>query len=79
NRKTHEADHNYLSTEDLIANFAAQRSKLVRLCHDHFEAMLTCSAIHPRLGVPMRMIDLLYFVAEHDDHHIATIHYLINR
>lgn len=79
NRKTHEADHNYLSTDDLIANFTVERTKLIELCRDHFEEIKTLSAIHPRLGTPMRIIDLMYFVAEHDDHHLATIHHLLNK
>lgn len=79
NRKTHEADHNYLSTDDLISNFATERAKLVQWSRDHFEHLTTKSSIHPRLGVPMRMVDLLYFVAEHDDHHLTTIHYLISQ
>jgi hypothetical protein len=29
--------------------------------------------LHPRLKQPMRLVDHLYFVAEHDDHHLATI------
>jgi hypothetical protein len=28
-------------------------------------------AIHPRLQTPMRLLDWIYFVAEHDDHHFA--------
>jgi uncharacterized damage-inducible protein DinB len=31
------------------------------------------SALHPRLQVPMRLVDHLFFVAEHDDHHRARI------
>jgi hypothetical protein len=31
------------------------------------------TALHPRLKIPMRIVDLAYFVAEHDDHHLATI------
>jgi hypothetical protein len=29
--------------------------------------------VHPRLGTPMRLVDMMFFVAEHDDHHLATI------
>jgi hypothetical protein len=29
--------------------------------------------------VPMRLVDHLYFAAEHDDHHLATIWALIQR
>jgi len=31
------------------------------------------SALHPRLGTPLRLIDHALFVAEHDDHHLARI------
>jgi hypothetical protein len=33
---------------------------------------------HPRLKTQMRLVDHLYFVAEHDDHHLAHIWKLIN-
>jgi len=29
--------------------------------------------VHPRLKQPMRLVDHLFFVAEHDDHHMARI------
>jgi predicted short-subunit dehydrogenase-like oxidoreductase (DUF2520 family) len=29
------------------------------------------TSLHPRLKRPMRLIDLCFFVAEHDDHHLA--------
>jgi hypothetical protein len=28
---------------------------------------------HPRLSTPMRLIDLAFFVAEQDDHHMAKL------
>ena len=31
------------------------------------------TALHPRLEQPMTVIDLFFFVAEHDDHHLARI------
>ena len=36
-------------------------------------AVFPRSATHPRLGVPMRLVDLMLFIAEHDDHHLAAI------
>ncbi len=30
-------------------------------------------ALHPRLQQPVSVVDLGFFVAEHDDHHLATI------
>jgi hypothetical protein len=32
---------------------------------------------HPRLKTPMRLVDHLYFAAEHDDHHLARIWELV--
>ena len=37
------------------------------------------SALHPRLNQPMRLCDMMFFQAEHDDHHLATITELIKR
>lgn len=30
-------------------------------------------ATHPRLQIIMRPVDVAYFAAQHDDHHIASI------
>jgi hypothetical protein len=30
-------------------------------------------ALHPRLNVRIRVLDLAFFIAEHDDHHLARI------
>lgn len=36
-------------------------------------ALFARAILHPRLKKPMRLVDHLYFVAEHDDHHLAFI------
>jgi uncharacterized damage-inducible protein DinB len=41
--------------------------------------MLSRISVHPRLNQPMRLIDSLYFVAEHDDHHIAAMSNLLRK
>lgn len=79
NRKTHEAGHNNVPYESLLNEFAEARKKLVRCCEENQVVLSTASALHPRLQKPMRIIDLMYFVAEHDDHHIATINYWIDQ
>jgi hypothetical protein len=79
NRKTHEAGHNTRRIEDILAEFRAARVQLVdRL--GGFEADLFARSIpHPRLKKPFRLVDHLYFVAEHDDHHLAQIWELVHR
>lgn len=73
NRKTEEADHDERDTLSLINEFTEERKKLVDLLKSLPDTALNFTSKHPRLGTPMRMIDLAYFVAEHDDHHLVKI------
>jgi uncharacterized damage-inducible protein DinB len=73
NTKTHETDHDSRDFDDLIQDFKQHRRELMCVLNDVTEADLDKTAVHPRLGTPMKIIDLAYFVAEHDDHHLAQI------
>jgi uncharacterized damage-inducible protein DinB len=78
NRKTHEANHNERRLEQILSEFRAARERLLKHV-DELDASLFARAIpHPRLKTPMRLVDNLYFVAEHDDHHLARIWELVN-
>lgn len=73
NQKTHTANHDATALKTLLQGFREQRQLFVnRLLHLKDEQLLNAS-LHPRLKTPMRIIDLAYFVAEHDDHHLARI------
>jgi uncharacterized damage-inducible protein DinB len=77
NRKTDEANYNARQLEQILAEFRAAREKLLKRM-DELDASLFAQAIpHPRLKTPMRLVDHLYFVAEHDDHHLARIWELV--
>jgi uncharacterized damage-inducible protein DinB len=73
NRKTHEAAHNDLPIADILADFAAVRRGIVERLARMSPADLARTALHPRLRQPMSVVDLCFFVAEHDDHHLQTI------
>ncbi len=73
NRKTHEADHNARPISEILENFRSARLALVEKLARMSPAELSRSALHPRLKQPMTVTDLCFFVAEHDDHHLATI------
>jgi len=77
NRRTHEANHNARPLADLLADFRRERGRFVQLLSTADAAVVVRAAMHPRLRTPMRLIDLALFVAEHDDHHLATITELI--
>jgi uncharacterized damage-inducible protein DinB len=73
NRGTHDANHNDRGLADLLRAFRGARTNLVLRLARADDVVLSRSAVHPRLRTPMRMVDLALFVAEHDDHHLATI------
>jgi uncharacterized damage-inducible protein DinB len=77
NRKTHEANYNAQSLEKILADFRGARALLVERTEELDSALFSRVLIHPRLKKPMRLVDHLYFVAEHDDHHLARIRELI--
>jgi uncharacterized damage-inducible protein DinB len=73
NRKTHEANHNANTIERILAAFRQERTAFVARLDSYDEALVSRTALHPRLNKPMRVIDLVFFIAEHDDHHLARI------
>jgi hypothetical protein len=73
NRKTFDAEYNDARLEDVLAGFRAARLSFVRRLEALSEEEVAAASLHPRLQKPMRVIDMAYFVAEHDDHHLATI------
>lgn len=73
NRKTHEAAHNDRPICGILAEFSAVRGRIVDRIARMGSAELARTALHPRLRQPMSVVDLCFFVAEHDDHHLRTI------
>lgn len=77
NTKTHDANHNKKSLHELLTMFSQARNRLVEKVENFDEATASLTALHPRLQTAMRLIDSLFFVAEHDDHHLAKIRALL--
>lgn len=73
NKKTHEADHNRREAKHLAQDFRRERRRFVERLEGIEPGWLSRTAIHPRLGQPMRIVDMAWFVAEHDDHHLARM------
>jgi uncharacterized damage-inducible protein DinB len=73
NRKTHEAAHNDRPISGIVADFSIARRRIVERLARMSPAELARTALHPRLRQPMSVVDLCFFVAEHDDHHLRTI------
>lgn len=73
NAATHNAHHNENQIEQILKSFRDARMNFVNRLEKLSKKEVLLNARHPRLKQPMRTIDLVYFVAEHDDHHLATI------
>ena len=73
NKKTHEAGHNRRDVKHLFQDFRRERRRFVERLEGLDPALLSRSALHPRLRQPMRVVDMAWFVAEHDDHHLARM------
>ncbi len=73
NQKTNQAGHNDKSIESILTAFAEARGELIRRLESLAPARFGQTALHPRLNQPMRIVDMMYFQAEHDDYHLARI------
>lgn len=79
NRKTKEANHNARPAQEIVASFRKARTELVDRLGSLEPGFISRTMLHPRLQKPMRVVDHLFFVAEHDDHHLAKMWELLRR
>ena len=73
NTRTHTANHNARPISTILSEFRNARQELVKLAESLDGAGISRTKLHPRLKQPMRLVDHLFFAAEHDDHHLAII------
>jgi len=77
NRKTYEGNHNVQSIVTILDQFRDERGKIVTRLDNFAPEMFARAALHPRLKVQMRLVDMIFFQAEHDDFHMTRISELI--
>jgi uncharacterized damage-inducible protein DinB len=69
---TEAANHNAKSWIEIIARLKQNRSHFTRQLTQLTPGDLHRTARHLRLQQQMRLLDWLWFIAEHDDHHLAA-------
>lgn len=79
NQKTNDSNHNEQTIDVLFENFKVNRQALLHKIKGFSEKTQNHKAFHPRIKTMMRPVDLLFFIAEHDDHHLTTIKELIEK
>ena len=77
NKKTYDMNHNQKSITDLINEFKIKRDVFVLRLQKLDDDTQQTRSMHPRLKLMMKPVDMAYFTAEHDDHHLASVRELI--
>jgi hypothetical protein len=71
NRAREQGNHRQTPCAHILGRLRIGREELARKLDALTKEEIGISAVHPRLQKPMRLMDWVYFVAEHDDHHLA--------
>jgi hypothetical protein len=71
-------DYNAMPVIEVLNFFHKNRLRNVERYHQLTDAELQMSSLHPRLKVVMTPVDLAFFDAEHDDHHLVRINEILN-
>ena len=77
NQKTMLANHNQRDIAQLLSDFRRARSALVTQMEAMPLEVIAHEAVHPRLMRPMNVVEWLFFMCEHDDHHLTRARELV--
>jgi hypothetical protein len=78
NKKTNEAGYNQKDITELMKEFRSAREHIIKRLENLTKEQAAIASLHPRLNHRMRILDWVYFMSEHDDHHITKIREIIN-
>jgi uncharacterized damage-inducible protein DinB len=70
---TETEQNNKMDLKGLIESFKQSRVNLIEKLETLNLETHHFYSLHPRLQINMRPIDLMFFIAEHDDHHLTSI------
>ena len=73
NRKTYDASYNEVPVELILNTFRRLRTETVAQLDSLEPDIFGRVALHPRLNCDMRLVDMIFFQAEHDDYHLTRI------
>ena len=77
NKATSAANYNSIPAATIVQSFRERRNEVVKRLESLDAEMFARNAIHPRLNIPMRLVDFVFFEAEHDDYHFTRINELL--
>lgn len=71
-------DYNKMTIAEVVAFFEESRLATLQVYNTLQPEAYKLTSIHPRFKVPMSTVDLAFFHAEHDDHHLVRMSEIIN-
>lgn len=71
-------DYNQQPVQEVLEYFRENRLKNLAKYKSIREEDLVKSSLHPRLQLQMNPVDLAFFDAEHDDHHLVMIEEILS-
>lgn len=77
NRATEEAHYNRGKLKPILTGFRIERSTMVNFLHTLEPEDFARTSKNAQTGKPLRLIDCIENISEHDDHHLAFIRELI--
>ncbi len=77
NKATTAANYNSVPAAEINRLFRERRTEVVSKLESLDAEMFARSAVHPRLNISMRLVDFVFFEAEHDDYHFTRINELL--
>jgi uncharacterized damage-inducible protein DinB len=77
NKATFDAGFNEWAIDAILTDFERERQLTLQQLDRLTSNDLLKQSMHPRIKKPMRIVDHMYFVAEHDAHHLASIREII--
>lgn len=78
NRATEQGGYNERPAYEIIEALTELRFGMLARLQRLTPEQLAHAALHPRLKQPMNVVDWLFFMCEHDDHHLARMRRLVN-
>ena len=78
NYATNYGNHNRKHSENILTTFAEKRIRFLSMIDQLDDTVLSRKAMHPRLKVEINVYDMLYFIAEHDLHHLGSIRLIMD-
>jgi hypothetical protein len=73
NQATENGNHRVTPVAKILQRMRLGRAELLERLEQLTAEQVATVSIHPRLQKPLRLLDWAYFVAEHDDHHLACV------